>query len=136
MRDIFHRFAEQISAAAGRPAAFALAVAVIVAWGASGPLFGFSDTWQLVINTGTTIVTFLMVFLIQNTQNRDADAMQLKLDELLRAVRKARRRFIDVEDLSDEELERMHAQFQELREKRRAGGSGRGGKKGGGKSAK
>ena len=101
----FSRAASTVSSAAGKPATFALAVASIVAWGATGPLFHYSDTWQLVINTGTTIVTFLMVFLIQNSQNRDGAAMQAKLDELLRAVDQAREQFIGIEHLTDTQIE-------------------------------
>jgi low affinity Fe/Cu permease len=104
---LFRRFAQAVSVAAGRPWTFVLAVAVIVAWGISGPIFGFSDTWQLVINTGTTIVTFLMVFLIQNTQNRDTEALRLKLDELILATGAARNEFVRVEDLDDEDLQRL-----------------------------
>lgn len=104
----FTKFANGVAHAAGRPAAFALCCLAIVVWGASGPLFGFSDTWQLVINTGTTIVTFLMVFLIQNTQNRDGAAIQAKLDELIR-VSEARNRFIGIEHLTDEEVEALRA---------------------------
>ena len=113
--DGFNRFAKWTARAAGQPATFVLAVVIILVWGLSGPLFHFSDTWQLVINTGTTIVTFLMVFLIQNTQNRDAKAMHLKLDELLRGVEGARTALVDLEDLSDEELARLQQQFQRLR---------------------
>jgi low affinity Fe/Cu permease len=91
---------------------------VVAAWLVSGPLFGFSDTWQLVINTGTTIVTFLMVFLIQNTQNRDTEAIQLKLDELIRANAQARNRMLDLEDLGEDELERVKASFKELAARR------------------
>ena len=107
MDRIFTWFAGRISYAAGQPLAFVLAVCVILVWGLTGPIFGFSDTWQLVINTGTTIVTFLMVFLIQNSQNRDAAAMQAKLDELLRAVGKARGAFIGIEHLTDAEIEKI-----------------------------
>ncbi len=96
--------------------AFVIAVCIVVVWAATGPLFSYSDTWQLVINTGTTIVTFLMVFLIQNTQNRDARAIQLKLDELLRGVQGARTDLVDLEDLSDEQLETLQEQFAKLRE--------------------
>ena len=96
-----------IASFAGKPAAFALAFGLILVWAATGPLFHYSDTWQLVINTGTTIVTFLMVFLIQNSQNRDAGAMQAKLDELLRAVGKARNPFIGIEHLTDSEIEKI-----------------------------
>jgi low affinity Fe/Cu permease len=123
----FTRFAKATSRAAGRPAAFGLAVAIVLAWVVTGPLFGFSDTWQLVINTGTTIVTFLMVFLIQNTQYRDAEAVQVKLDELLRTTRGAHNVLLDLEELEDAELERIKTQYQELaeraREKLRRGGS-------------
>ena len=105
MDRFFTRIATSISIAAGQPLTFLLAVAVIIVWGITGPIFHFSDTWQLIINTGTTIVTFLMVFLIQNAQNRDAAAMQAKLDELLRAVGKARDRFIGVEHLTEREIE-------------------------------
>jgi low affinity Fe/Cu permease len=100
----------------GSPWAFVGALGVIVLWALTGPIFHFSDTWQLVINTGTTIITFLMVFLIQNTQNRDAEAIQLKLDELLRAVTEARTSLVDLEDLSDDELKRLRDEFQQLRE--------------------
>ena len=94
--------------------AFLLALAVILAWAITGPVFGFSDTWQLVINTGTTIITFLMVFLIQNTQNRDAQAIHLKLDELIRASPNTRTSLVDLEELTDEELDELHREFQEL----------------------
>jgi low affinity Fe/Cu permease len=114
--DVFRRFAHRISEVVGSSWAFLLALVVILSWATTGPMFGFSDTWQLIINTGTTIVTFLMVFLIQNTQNRDAKAIHLKLDELLRAVADARIRLIDVEDLSDAELEKLRQEFRELRE--------------------
>ena len=105
MRRFFNWCATTTSAGAGHPVTFGTAVAVILVWGATGPLFHYSDTWQLVINTGTTVVTFLMVFLIQNSQNRDAAAMQAKLDELLRAVDKAREQFIGIEHLTDEQIE-------------------------------
>ena len=104
---LFTRIASSISAAAGRPATFVLALGTIVVWAVSGPVFGWSDTWQLVINTGTTIITFLMVFLIQNSQNRDAGAMQAKLDELLRALDKAREGFIGIEHMTDDEIEKL-----------------------------
>ena len=107
MDRIFTRLATAISAAAGQPLAFVLALGIIAVWGVSGPIFGYSDTWQLVVNTGTTIVTFLMVFLIQNSQNRDAAAMQAKLDELLRAVENAREEFIAIEHLTDREIEEI-----------------------------
>ncbi|MGQ0661298.1 low affinity iron permease family protein [Sphingosinicella sp.] len=105
MDRIFTKFASVISFASGQPFAFVLAVGTIVVWAVTGPLFAYSDTWQLVINTGTTIVTFLMVFLIQNSTNRDAAAMQAKLDELIRAVAKARGEFIGIEHLSEKEVE-------------------------------
>ena len=109
MDRMFTRIATAISAAAGQPLTFVLAIGVIIVWAVSGPVFNFSDTWQLIINTGTTIVTFIMVFLIQNTQNRDAAAMQAKLDELLRAVGKAREQFIGVEHLTEHEIELIRA---------------------------
>jgi low affinity Fe/Cu permease len=109
MRKFFNWCATKTSAGAGHPLTFGAAVGVIVIWAATGPLFHYSDTWQLVINTGTTIVTFLMVFLIQNSQNRDAAAMQAKLDELLRAVDKAREQFIGIEHLTDEQIELVRA---------------------------
>jgi low affinity Fe/Cu permease len=105
MRKLFTRIATMIATAAGQPLTFILAVAIIVVWAVSGPLFRWSDTWQLVVNTGTTIVTFLMVFLIQNSQNRDGAAMQAKLDELLRSVEKAREKFIGIEHLTDQQIE-------------------------------
>lgn len=107
----FTAFARRASHLAGRPATFLLAVVVIVAWAASGPLFHFSDTWQLVINTSTTIITFLMVFLIQNTQNRDSEAMHLKLDELIRAVSEADNAMLDLEELEDDALAELHARY-------------------------
>ena len=116
MRDMFHRFAQSASEVMGSPWAFLVAASAIVVWALCGPMAHYSDTWQLVINTSTTIVTFLMVFLIQNTQNRDAKAIHLKLDELLRAVSKARTGLVDAESLSDEELSRFQEQFQHLRE--------------------
>ncbi|HWU92666.1 MAG TPA: low affinity iron permease family protein [Sphingomicrobium sp.] len=105
MHKWFTRVATQISTAAGQPLSFVMALLIIIVWGVSGPLFHFSDTWQLVVNTGTTIITFLMVFLIQNSQNRDGAAMQAKLDELLRAVDKAREQFIGIEHLTDRQIE-------------------------------
>src|SRR3954454_16198061 len=114
---LFSSFARRTAHHAGRAYTFILAAAVIVAWAATGPLFGFSDTWQLVINTGTTIV-FLMVFLIQNTQNRDTEAIQLKLDELIRANARARNRLLDLEDLGEDELELVKASFKELAARR------------------
>lgn len=119
MHEIFHKFANRISKWSGSLWTFIGALAIIVIWLLTGPLFHFSDTWQLVINTGTTIVTFLMVFLIQNTQNRDSQATQLKLDELLRAVTKARTSLVDLEELSEEELEHLHQEFRRLQEQER-----------------
>ena len=112
---VFRRFAVAISHAVGSPWAFALALLLVVLWALTGPAFHYSDAWQLTINTGTTIVTFLMVFLIQHTQNRDAQVTQLKLDELIRAVSAARDELVDMEDLSDEELRRLKVQFEKLR---------------------
>ena len=106
---LFTKVANEVAHLAGLPLTFAACCLIIVVWAGSGPLFGFSDTWQLVINTGTTIVTFLMVFLIQNSQNRDAAAMQAKLDELLRAVDKAREQFIGIEHLTDHQIELIRA---------------------------
>jgi low affinity Fe/Cu permease len=114
MKHAFRRFAAITATMTGSPWAFLIAVLVILTWGITGPLFNFSDTWQLVINTSTTIVTFLMVFLIQNTQNRDAVAIQLKLDELLRGVVGARTSLVDLENLSDEDLALLHQQFTRL----------------------
>jgi low affinity Fe/Cu permease len=121
----FYELARHASTLAGTPTAFLLACTVVIVWAVTGPLFGFSDTWQLVINTGTTIATFLMVFLLQNTQNRDARALHLKLDELLRSVKRARNRLIDLEDCTDEEIEQLERQFRAFRaheERRRANG--------------
>lgn len=117
MNEFFRKFASRASELLGTPWAFIIAAASILMWGISGPIFGFSDTWQLLANTGTTLITFLMVFLIQNTQNRDAKAIHLKLDELLRGVQGARTSMVDLEDLSDEELKHLQAQFQELHER-------------------
>lgn len=115
MNELFRKFSQATSQLVGSSWAFILAVLIIVAWGITGPLFHYSDTWQLVINTGTTIITFLMVFLIQNTQNRDAKAIHLKLDELLRGVEGARTHLVDLEALSDEELDRLQQQFKRIR---------------------
>ena len=120
MKDLFHKFAFKTSKLVGSPWMFVAALTVIIVWALTGPLFHFSDTWQLVINTGTTIVTFLMVFLIQNTQNRDAEAMHLKLDELIRAVTQARTSLVDLEELSDAELEKLRVEFRELSEHEKA----------------
>lgn len=113
--DVFRRFAKTTATLVGTPWSFIAAALLIVGWGLSGPMFHYSDTWQLVINTSTTIVTFLIVFLIQNTQNRDARAIHLKLDELLRAVAEARTGLIELENLSDEQLERLQKEFELLR---------------------
>ena len=122
----FTRFAKKTAQLSGRPVAFALAAAIIVAWGILGPVFGFSDTWQLVINTGTTIVTFLMVFLIQNTQNRDGQAIQIKLDELIRAMEGAQNQLLDLEELEEADLEAFRAKYAKMaaaaRRKIRKGG--------------
>src|SRR5262245_40916964 len=118
-RSRFARFATAASRAAGRPITFVIAVVSIVIWAASGPFFGFSDTWQLVINTTTTIVTFLMVFLIQNTQNRDAEAMHIKLDELIRALKGAQNTLLDLEDLDEKELDRIRSQYEKLAQEAR-----------------
>jgi low affinity Fe/Cu permease len=112
----FSRFAKATARASGQPATFGLALLIILVWAATGPIFQFSDTWQLIINTGTTIVTFLMVFLIQNTQNRDSVAMQIKLDELLRAAKGAETAMADLEDLTEEELEAFQAHYRKLAE--------------------
>lgn len=115
--DAFRIFARRSSLILGSAWAFAAAILIIVVWAVTGPMFNFSDTWQLIINTGTTIVTFLMVFLIQNTQNRDSKAMHLKLDEIIRALTKARNELVDLESLSDEELDKLENQFRRLRTK-------------------
>jgi len=116
MNEFFRKFAHKTSEVTGSPWAFLTAVSIIAVWAITGPIFGFSDTWQLIINTGTTIITFLMVFLIQNTQNRDAKAMHIKLDELLRGVEGARTGMVDLENLSDEELKKLQGEFKRLRE--------------------
>ena len=115
VRDAFRIVARKSSVILGSAWAFTVAILVIIAWGLTGPAFHYSDTWQLIINTGTTIVTFLMVFLIQNTQNRDSKAMQLKLDEIIRAIASARNELVDLEKLSDEDLEKLEEQFERLR---------------------
>lgn len=115
----FTRAAKWASHTAGRPSTFMIAVAVILIWAITGPLFRFSDTWQLVINTGTTIITFLMVFLIQNTQNRDTEALQIKMDELIRAVETAHNALLDLEELDDEDLDRVRKDYLDLARKAR-----------------
>ena len=117
MNELFRKFAQKTSQVVGSSWSFILAVLIIVVWGITGPMFHYSDTWQLVINTGTTIITFLMVFLIQNTQNRDAKALHLKLDELIKGVKGARTGFVNLEELSDAELERLQKDFAELRKR-------------------
>jgi len=114
LSQILEQFSLKATKATGTSMSFILALSVIIVWGLTGPLFHFSDTWQLVINTSTTIVTFLMVFLIQNTQNRDGKAIQLKLDELIRALEGARNKLVDLEDLSDEELKKLQKEFERL----------------------
>ena len=116
----FVRFAKVMSRLTGRPITFLLALGVVTAWAVTGPLFGFSDTWQLVINTGTTIITFLMVFLIQNTQNRDTEAMQVKLDELIRATQGAQNALLCLEDLDEKTFEEFRKRYQALAREARA----------------
>jgi low affinity Fe/Cu permease len=113
----FRAIARKVSGVIGHPGAFVVAVLGVLFWAASGPIFGYSDTWQLVINTTTTIITFLVVFLIQNTQNHDSKAIQLKLDELIRAVKHARTGLVDLEELPDEDLDRLETEFRKLRER-------------------
>jgi low affinity Fe/Cu permease len=113
----FTRFAKATAHASGRPSTFMVAFAVIVVWAMTGPMFHYSDTWQLIINTGTTVVTFLMVFLIQNTQNRDSQAIHVKLDELIRAIDTAKNTMLDLDDLSDEELDKLRANYAALAKK-------------------
>ncbi len=115
MSGIFHRFAQYCALTVGSSWAFLIAFLVIAVWAVTGPLFGYSDTWQLVINTGTSVVTFLMVFIIQNSQNRDSQAMQLKLDELLYAIENARTGLVDLENMGDEEIARLQKEFQRIR---------------------
>ncbi len=122
MKEIFRKLAYKVSEVVGSAPAFLIALGLVGVWLITGPMFGYSDTWQLVINTGTTIVTFLMVFLIQHTQNRDAKILQLKIDELIRAVSAARTKLVGLEDLPDEEIDRLQKEFQRLakaREKKR-----------------
>jgi low affinity Fe/Cu permease len=117
IRDAFGVFARKTSSVLGSAWAFVCAILIILIWAMTGPAFGYSDTWQLIINTGTTIVTFLMVFLIQNTQNRDAKAVHLKLDELIRALGGARNKLVDLEKLSDDDLKALETEFEKLRKK-------------------
>jgi low affinity Fe/Cu permease len=117
LNERFHGFAQKTATAMGSAWAFLSAFLVILCWGALGPLFHFSDSWQLVINTGTTIITFLMVFLIQNTQNRDSQAIHVKLDELIRALHGAQNTLLDLDNLSDEELDRLHDKYVKLAER-------------------
>jgi len=121
--DAFRVFARRSSMMLGSAWAFSGAMLVIIVWLLTGPIFHFSDTWQLIINTATTVITFLMVFLIQNTQNRDAKAMHLKLDEIIRALKSARNQLVDLEDLSDEDLKKLEEQFRRLRQKAENDGS-------------
>lgn len=118
----FSTFAQKAAQASGRPMTFLAAVTIIVVWALSGPLFGFGDTWQLVINTGTTIITFLMVFLIQNTQNRDTAALQIKLDELIRINGRATNVLLDLEELDADEIEKLRARYEKLAAKARGNG--------------
>lgn len=113
--EVFHRVAHKIGNAVGSPWAFVGSILIVIVWALTGPYFNYSDTWQLVINTGTTILTFLMVFLIQNMQNRDAKAIHLKLDELIRSVKSARNELVDLEDMTDQELEDLQREFTNLR---------------------
>ena len=113
-RNLFERFANTMTAFTGSSTAFMISFKLIIVWGISGPLFGFSETWQLVINTGTTIITFLMVFLIQKTQNKDSKAIQLKLNELLATSEKASNRMVDIEDLTEEELDKLHKFYERI----------------------
>jgi low affinity Fe/Cu permease len=121
----FPSFARSMANASGKPATFVIALLVIIVWAVTGPIFGYSDTWQLVINTGTTIVTFLMVFIIQNTQNRDTQALQLKLDELIRVTKGAHNLMLDLEQLDDEHLERLRQVYEKLANKARGENEGR-----------
>jgi low affinity Fe/Cu permease len=123
---VFARFARASARSSGKPLAFVLATTIVLLWAVTGPLFGFSDTWQLVINTGTTIVTFLMVFLIQSTQNTDTVAVQLKLDELIRTASGARNSMLTMEDMDPEDLDRMRRKYEALADRARHAGESRG----------
>ena len=123
-RSWFNRFTKWTAHATGRPLTFLLAAGIIVVWAVTGPLFHYSDSWQLVINTGTTIVTFLMVFLIQSTQNRDAEAMQCKLDELIRAIEGAKNELLDLEELEEDELDTIRSNYEDLARRARASRDG------------
>jgi low affinity Fe/Cu permease len=120
-RGWFTRLTKWTAHASGKPVTFVLAAGVVMAWALTGPLFGFSDTWQLVINTSTTIVTSLMVFLIQATQNRDAEAMQVKLDEIIRAIGNAKNELLDIEELEESDLDRIRKSYEEIARKARSG---------------
>src|SRR5688572_33009067 len=119
-RSWFTRLTKWTARVSGRPIAFVMAMGVVMAWAVTGPMFQFSDTWQLVINTGTTIVTFLMVFLIQATQNRDAEAMQVKLDEIIRAIGNAKNELLDIEELEESDLDRIRKSYEDIAKKARA----------------
>ena len=118
-QSLFTRMAKGTSRLAGRPATFAVAVVVLLAWALTGPMFGFSDTWQLVVNTGTTIITFLMVFLIQSTQNRDTEALQLKLDEIIRTQKGAHNMFVGIEELDEEDLVKIREEYLKIAQRAR-----------------
>ena len=117
---MFVKFSQKVSYIAGHPSAFAIALGIVLIWAVTGPIFGFNDTWQLVINTATTIITFIMVFLIQNTQNRDTAAMQIKLDELIRATSGAHNALLDLEELEEHELEAFRSRYEKLAEQSRS----------------
>jgi low affinity Fe/Cu permease len=124
-RSAFSRFAKWTARATGRPVTFVLAASVIVVWAITGPIFQFSDTWQLVINTSTTIITFLMVFLIQSTQNRDTESMQVKLDEIIRSIGNAKNEVLDLEELEEEELDEIRQTYTQMAQKAREGRASR-----------
>ncbi len=117
MNEIFRKFSARVSQVVGSARSFFVAISIIVIWATTGPIFGFSDTWQLIINTGTTIVTFLMVFVIQNTQNRDAKSMRLQLDEIIQSMKSANNKYLDLDDVSDEELNHLEEHFRQLHKK-------------------